>query len=140
MAGSGITQAIYDRVVNSFDGMTRQELKTSLNLTSDQVRCRTNDLVKAGKLVVMNDEQGVPRYYDVQEKKMDITEAQAKDTPEIMTEIGDSITKSLIRGAEQSGFDKGFSRGYATGVKESQREAYEAGKRAVLKKLEALLS
>lgn len=130
MAGSGITQSIYDRVVNSFDGMTRQELKTSLNLTADQVRCRTNDLVKAGKLVVMNDEQGVPRYYDVQEKKMEKTEDTVIDT---------AVNKAWAHIAEEAE-QRGFSRGYATGVKESQREAYEAGKRAVLKKLEALLS
>lgn len=129
MAGSGITQSIYERVVNSFDGMTRQELKTSLNLTADQVRCRTNDLVKAGKLVVMNDEQGVPRYYDRQEEKV-----------ETSTEIGDPSIKGMISGAEQSGYNKGFAQGYALGLKEVQRQAYEEGKEAVFEKLRALLT
>lgn len=131
MAGSGITRSIYDRVINSFDGMTRQELKSSLNLTSDQVRCRTNDLVKAGKLVVVNDDLGVSRYYANREEK--------EMKPAIKEPVATPSTKAwdqLIQEAEQ----RGFAKGYTVGVQEAQRAAYELGKSAVISKLTAVLS
>lgn len=127
MAGSGITQSIYERVVKSADGMTRQELKASLSLTPDQVRCRTNDLVRAGKLEVKNDDLGVPRYYAKEEKmeeKVVETSATVKNW------------EHLIQEAEQ----RGFTRGYAAGVLTSHREAYSQGKSDTIRRLTELLS
>lgn len=131
MAGNGITQSIYDRVANSFDGVTRQELKTSLNLTVDQVRCRTNDLVKAGKLVVIGDDLGVARYYVNKEEKK-VKAAAPKETPSTSTQAWDH----LIQEAQQ----RGFAQGYEAGSQASQRAAYELGKNAVIRKLTELLA
>lgn len=120
MAGSGITQSIYERVNTAYDGITRAELIQSLGFTPDQVRCRTNDLVKQGRIVVKTDENlGVTRYYPtgVKEELQDYAKASA-----------------------DKGFNQGFAQGYALGLQESQRQAYEEGKAAVFEKLRALLT
>lgn len=118
MAGNGITQSIYERVNSAYDGITRTELIRSLGFTADQVRCRTNDLVRQGKIVVKTDEKlGVTRYYPSGEAQMPTY------TP-----------------ADDKGFNQGFAQGYALGLKEAQRQAYEEGKAAVFEKLRALLT
>lgn len=75
----------------------------------------------------------------VRVKVTDVTEAHAKDTQTIVDECMNASIKGMITGAENSGYNKGFARGYEAGVKEAAREAYEAGKRSVMKKLEVLL-
>lgn len=122
MAGSGVTQSIYERVNTAYDGITRAELIQSLGFTADQVRCRTNDLVKQGKIVMKTDEKlGVTRYYPS-------SDPQATTfTPPVTS-------------ANNKEFNYGFAQGYALGLKESQRQAYEEGKAAVLEKLRALLT
>jgi flagellar biosynthesis/type III secretory pathway protein FliH len=127
MAGSGITQSIYERVVKSADGMTRQELKASLSLTPDQVRCRTNDLVRAGKLEVKNDDLGVPRYY-AKEEKMEEKVVEPSTT--------EKAWDHLIQEAQQ----RGFAQGYAAGAEASQRAAYNQGKSDTIRRLTELLS
>jgi len=124
MAGSGITQSIYERVNTAYDGVTRAELIQSLGFTPDQVRCRTNDLVKQGRIVVKTDENlGVTRYYPT-----DVKEESAATYAPQETSTNDQK------------FNQGFAQGYALGLQESQRQAYEEGKAAVFEKLRALLT
>jgi len=122
MAGSGVTQSIYERVNTAYDGITRAELIQSLGLTADQVRCRTNDLVRQGRIDVKTDEKlGVTRYYPASE-------------PPAATYAPSETS------ANNKEFNYGFAQGYALGLKESQRQAYEEGKAAVFEKLRAILT
>jgi len=70
----------------------------------------------------------------------DVTEAHAKDTEEVVTQCVDAAFADLIRQAEQAGYNKGFMLGFEAGRKGSQREAYEDGKKAVVRKLTELLT
>lgn len=132
------SSAILEYVASRSLPVTRQEIISGTMLSKDQVRKATNDMVLRGRLATELDEMGVT-YYMTAEANMKAVEEFA--VPEqVAAEIGDPLVKSLIRGAEQHGYDKGFSRGYASGVQEAQREAYELGKKSVITKLGALLA
>ena len=78
--------------------------------------------------------------YELSQKKVvDVTEAHAKDTQTIVDDCMNASIKGMIYGAENSGYNKGFALGYEAGVREAARQAYEDGKRSVVKKLEVLL-
>ena len=70
----------------------------------------------------------------------DVTEAHAKDTQGIVDKCMDAAFGDLVRQAEESGYNRGFAKGYAAGLQESQREAYEDGKKAVVRKLTEMLT
>ena len=137
MAGSGITHSIYDRINVAYDGITRTELIKSLGLKPDQVRCRTNDLVRDGRVEVRTDEYGVSRYYPATQKAKAPEQPVNKptylvnNTPTTSTKAWDT----LVHEAEL----RGFAKGYSAGLKENSRQAYEDGKVAVLDKLKAFL-
>lgn len=76
-----------------------------------------------------------------QRKVVDVTEAHAKDTPGIVDRVVNEVfdPSALVRQAEISSYNKGFTQGFNAGYKQAAREAYEAGQRSVMKKLEVLL-
>ena len=135
MAGNGIIHSIYDRINVAYDGITRTELVQSLGLKPDQVRCRTNDLVRDGRVEVRTDEYGVSRYYPSAKKTAEPPASKptysVNNTPAPSTKAWDT----LVHEAEL----RGFANGYSAGLKESSRQAYEDGKLAVFTKLKALL-
>jgi predicted transcriptional regulator/ribosomal protein L17 len=70
-----------------------------------------------------------------QKKVVDVTEAHAKDTKEAVQSAMTWANKEMLLEERRLG----FSEGYEAGVREAAREAYEDGKRSVMKKLEVLL-
>lgn len=144
------TTVIQDYVKNRSLPVTRQEIISGTMLSKDQVRKATNDLVLRGRLATELDEMGVTRYLSPEENMkqaealivMDELEGVSKEAIDaVVASIHkprkvDQAWGTLVEEAEE----RGFAKGYAVGVQEAQRAAYELGKRAVLNKLESLLS
>lgn len=140
------THIVLDYVKSRTLSVTRQEIIKGTGLAADQVRKATNQLVAKGSLATELDNVGVT-YYMTPEANM----KKVRQEPPVLVsnnaELYDQIkdykpTKTehawdtLVEEAEQ----RGFAKGYAVGIQEAQRAAYADGKKAVINKLEALLS
>ena len=126
------------------------EVAKALDITIQRAGRYLKTLLNEDMLEVDHTQDHVPFYSSKSpvrssnpEKRVtrDVTEAHAKDTEEVLDRIVNSQfdPSTLVRQAEISSYNKGFTQGFNAGYKQAAREAYEDGKRSVMKKLEVLL-
>ena len=136
--------------VDSRVSASASEVAKALDITIQRAGRYLKTLMNEGAIEVDHTQDHVPFYSSKSpvrpsnsEKRVtrDVTEAHAKDTPGIVDRVVNANfdPSNLVRQAEISSYNKGFRFGYEAGRKESYREAYEDGKRAVLDRLTRLL-
>lgn len=131
--------------VDSRVSASASEVSKALGITVQRAGRYLKSLVTEGLVEVDHTQDHVPFYSAVRasnsEKRVtrDVTEAHAKDTPEVVDKVIDATFGELIRQAEEAGFNKGFAKGYDVGRAESARSAYADGKEEIVRKLSALL-
>lgn len=143
------TTVIQDYVKNRALPVTRQEIISGTDLSKDQVRKATNEMVLRGRLATEMDAMGVTRYL-TPEANLKVAEAsftldEVGVSKETIYKVASSIHKptktesawdTLVGEAEQ----RGFAKGYSVGVQEVHRAAYNQGKSDVIRRLTELLS
>jgi len=127
------TTVIQDYVKNRALPVTRQEIISGTDLSKDQVRKATNEMVLRGRLATELDAMGVTRYMTPAENMRQIAEAGFT-----LDELGVQDERAWGTSVEEAE-GRGFAKGYAAGVQEAQRAAYDLGKSAVVRKLTDLL-
>lgn len=151
--GTSNLNAVMEAVKHAAIPLTRVEIQQRTGLTKEQVRKATNALTQDKRLTMHQSNLGVPFYqpgaranYDGMKSKMESLNEiheQRRQAKHIIdagwreaAPSGSDAWGHLVKEAEQ----RGFALGYSKGVQESQRTAYEQGKKSVLTKLEVLLS
>lgn len=121
------------------------EVSKALDITIQRAGRYLKSLLNDGDISIDHTNDHVPYYSTVRRSNSeervtrDVTEAHAKDTPEIVEKCMDAAFGDLVRQAEKAGYDRGFAKGYDVGRAESARSAYADGKEAVIRKLGELL-
>ena len=135
------TDVVLEYIKNSALPVTRQELVRAMpQLTKDQIRKVTNDMVNSKRLIVETDNLGVPRYrlghIRVKPVKVEKPNPPKTRTKKPSTEVR---IAAAITDKPEDHYQKGYYDGYNEAMFHSQREAYNAGRKAVLKGLTKLL-
>lgn len=129
------------RILSALDDapmpLTRVEIEKRVpDYSKEQVRKCLNGLVYEKKIHTTIDKLGVT-YYErsLPEELVEVVTSNI-NTGKFTAANPSPAWDTLIQEAEE----RGFARGYAAGAQSAQREAFEAGKRAFFKKMEAMLS
>lgn len=139
------------KVLEYVDGRVNasaSEVGKALDITVQRAGRYLKTLVSEKLIEIDHTQDHVPFYSSVRASNPkpkervtnDVTEAHSKDTQGIVDRCMDAAFGDLVRQAEESGYNRGFAKGYAAGLQESQREAYEDGKKAVVRKLTEILT
>lgn len=139
------------KVLEYVDGRvsaSASEVGKALDITVQRAGRYLKTLVSEKLIEIDHTQDHVPFYSSVRASNpkpkervtRDVTEAHSKDTQGIVDKCMDAAFGDLVRQAEESGYNRGFAKGYAAGLQESQREAYEDGKKAVVRKLTEMLT
>lgn len=139
------------KVLEYVDGRvsaSASEVGKALDITVQRAGRYLKTLVSEKLIEIDHTQDHVPFYSSVRASNpkpkervtRDVTEAHSKDTQGVVDKCVDAAFGDLVRQAEESGYNRGFAKGYAAGLQESQREAYEDGKKAVVRKLTEMLT
>ena len=143
---SGTILQVLDR---SF-GLSRAQLAGRMNESREAIRKPLKYMLEDGRITRMVGDDGV-ELYNVTEKgkqalALELSKAKKETTsvikpspapapaPVTQTKTNEAWA-TLVEEAEQ----RGFAKGYSAGVQESQRAAYEDGRKSIINKLAGML-